>query len=71
MNLAYYVPKDWRAGLGRRDVHPRRCAEQGQCATSSSSYLLQPEVIAACTNFTNYANANKAANQAVCRSGHC
>ncbi|MEY4872802.1 MAG: hypothetical protein RLZZ563_2132, partial [Pseudomonadota bacterium] len=26
------------------------------------NYLMQPEVIAACTNFIGYANANKAAN---------
>jgi putrescine transport system substrate-binding protein len=29
------------------------------------NYMLEPEVIAKCTNFTNYANANKAADQFV------
>ena len=28
-------------------------------------FMLQPEVIAKCTNFTNYANANKAADKFV------
>lgn len=60
MNLAYFVPETgspaWFDMLCMPVDAPNR--ENG---LTFINYLLRPEVIAACTNFTGYANANKAA----------
>ena len=64
INLAYFVPRTGSPAWA-----------DNWCITSDSknkdsahkflAYLLQPEVIAKCTNFTNYANANLAASKFV------
>ncbi len=51
--------QDRGSGLGGRDVHSRRRAERRQCY-AFMDFMLQPEVIAGCTNYTAYANANLA-----------
>ncbi|MDQ2064771.1 polyamine ABC transporter substrate-binding protein [Xinfangfangia sp. CPCC 101601] len=60
INLAYFVPKTGSPGWFDFWVMPADApnAENGH---KFIDYMLQPEVIAACTNFTGYANANKAA----------
>lgn len=59
INLAYFVPKTgapvWIDSL----CIPRDAANKG-AAYSFLNYMLQPEVIAKCSNFTNYANGNLA-----------
>ena len=60
IDLAYFVPKTgapawfdlWAIPADSRNV---------ENAHKFIDYMLRPEVIAACTNFTGYANANKAA----------
>ncbi len=60
MNLGYFIPKTgapawfdvWAVPSDARNVDN---------AHRFMDYLLRPEVIAACTNFTGYASANKAA----------
>ena len=60
IDLAYFVPKSgapawfdvWSITADSRNV---------ENAHKFIDYMLRPEVIAACTNFTGYANANKAA----------
>jgi putrescine transport system substrate-binding protein len=64
LNLTYSVPKSgspawfdmWCIPAGAKHVDN---------AHKFIHYLLQPEVIAKCTNFTHYANANLAANKFV------
>jgi putrescine transport system substrate-binding protein len=64
INLAYYVPKTgtpawfdlWCIPVGAKHVDN---------AHKFLNYLLEPEVIAKCTNYTHYANANLAANKFV------
>lgn len=64
INLAYTIPKEgtniWFDGmLVPKDApHPKN-------AMLFLNYMMRPEVIAECTNFTNYANANKAAKEFV------
>lgn len=64
MNLAYYVPK-----TGAPAWFDLLCMPADAPNTENGykflDYLLRPEVIAACTNFTGYANANKAATPMV------
>lgn len=64
MNLAYYVPKTGAPAWADVMCIPVDAPNKDN-AYKFLEFLLQPEVIAACTNFTNYANANKAANQFV------
>ncbi|MEP7173339.1 MAG: polyamine ABC transporter substrate-binding protein [Aestuariivirga sp.] len=64
INLAYYVPKTgspawfdlWCIPAGAKNV---------ENAHKFLNYILTPEVIAKCTNYTHYANANRAANKFV------
>ncbi len=60
MNLAYFVPK-----TGAPAWFDLLCMPSDAPNTDNAylfiDYLLRPEVIAACTNYTGYANANKAA----------
>ena len=44
--------EDRRAGLGRRDVRSRRTRRTGTTPIRFLDFLLQPEVIAGCTNYT-------------------
>ena len=61
LNLVYAVPKTgaplWFDVMGIPKDAPNKAN-----AHAFLSYLMQPEVIAACSNFIGYANANKAAN---------
>jgi putrescine transport system substrate-binding protein len=60
MNLVYFVPKTgapmWFDGF----CVPTDASNKDN-AHLFMDYILRPEVIAACTNYTGYANANKAA----------
>ena len=60
MNLAYYVPK-----TGAPAWFDLLCLPSDAPNTDNAytfvDYLLRPEVIAACSNYTGYANANQAA----------
>ena len=67
IDLDYFVPKTGRPGLVRRLGHARRMRKNVDNAYLFLNYLLRPEVIAACTNFIGYANANKAATPLVDR----
>lgn len=64
INLAYTIPKEgtniWFDGmLVPKDApHPKN-------AMLFLNYMMRPEVIADCTNYTNYANGNKAAKALV------
>jgi putrescine transport system substrate-binding protein len=60
MNLAYFVPKTGAPAWFDLWAIPADAANVDN-AYKFIDYLLRPEVIAACTNFTGYANANKAA----------
>ena len=61
MNLSYHVPKTgapaWFDLLAMPSDAPHTDA-----AYAFLNFMLKPEVIAGCTNYTGYANANKAAN---------
>jgi putrescine transport system substrate-binding protein len=61
LNLAYFVPKTGAPAWFDFWCVP---ADAGNAdnAHRFMDFLLRPEVIAACTNFTGYANANAAAN---------
>ena len=61
INLAYYVPETGSPAWFDVFVHPGGCAATRDNAHKFINYMMEPEVIAKCTNFTNYANANKAA----------
>ena len=60
MNLGYFIPKTGAPSWFDLWAMPADAAnvENGH---RFIDFLLRPEVIAACTNFTGYANANKAA----------
>ena len=64
INLSYFVPKTgapaWVDMLCIPADSPRK-----ENAHKFLEYMLQPEVIAKCTNLTNYANGNRAANKFV------
>ena len=57
MNLAYYVPKTG-APIWVDCMAIPADAPNVENAHKFLDFLMQPEVIAACTNFTGYANAN-------------
>jgi putrescine transport system substrate-binding protein len=61
LNLAYNVPKSGSNAWFDVMVIPAD-APHPEAAHAFLNYLMDPEVIAKCTNFTNYANANLAAN---------
>jgi putrescine transport system substrate-binding protein len=61
MNLAYYVPKTGAPAWFDLWAMPAD-APNVDNAYAFLDFMLRPEVIAACTNYTGYANANKAAN---------
>lgn len=60
INLAYFVPKSGAPAWFDSWNIPSD-AENVENAHLFMNYLLRPEVAAACTNFTGYANVNKAA----------
>lgn len=64
MDLAYYVPKTGAPAWFDLWCMPTD-AKNVENAYLFLNYMLRPEVIAACTNFTGYANANKAATPLV------
>ena len=64
VNLAYYVPKTGAPAWFDLWIMPKD-AKNVDNAYTFIDYLLRPEVIAACTDFTGYANANKAATPLV------
>jgi putrescine transport system substrate-binding protein len=57
LNLEYHVPKTGSPAWIDTMVIPADAAHP-ENAHKFIEYLLQPEVIAKCTNYTNYANAN-------------
>lgn len=59
LNLVYNVPKSGSAAWFDVFVIPAD-APHKEAAHIFLNYLMEPEVIAKCTNFTNYANANLA-----------
>jgi putrescine transport system substrate-binding protein len=59
INLAYHVPKSGCSAWFDVFVIPTD-AEHKDSAYAFLNYLMDPEVAAKCTNFTNYANANLA-----------
>jgi putrescine transport system substrate-binding protein len=64
MNLAYYVPKTGAPLWCDAWAIPADAANVDN-AYAFLSYMLRPEVIAACTDYTGYANANDAATPLV------
>jgi putrescine transport system substrate-binding protein len=64
INLAYHVPQTGSPAWFDVWCIPAN-AKHVDNAHKFINYLLQPEVIAKCTNFTHYANANLAANKFV------
>ncbi len=60
LNLEYHVPKTGSAAWFDLWVIPAD-APHPDNAHKFINYLMEPEVIAKCTNFTNYAHANKEA----------
>lgn len=64
MNLAYYVPRTGAPAWFDVWAMPADAANVDN-AYAFVDYLLRPEVIAACTDYTGYANANKAATALV------
>jgi putrescine transport system substrate-binding protein len=64
MNLAYFVPRTGAPAWFDVLAIPSD-AGNPDGAYAFIDYLLRPEVIAACTNFTGYANANAAATPLV------
>ncbi len=59
VNLAYFVPRTGAPVWIDTLCIPRDASNKG-AAYSFLDYMLQPEVIAKCSNFTNYANGNLA-----------
>ncbi|MFT3988835.1 polyamine ABC transporter substrate-binding protein [Aestuariivirga sp.] len=59
INLAYFVPKTGAPAWVDNWCIPKD-APHKENAYKFLDYMLQPEVIAKCTNFTNYANGNLA-----------
>jgi len=64
LNLAYYVPRSGAPAWFDTWTMPVD-APNVENAYLFLDYLLRPDVIAACTDYTGYANANKAANELV------
>lgn len=64
VNLAYFVPKTGAPAWFDLWTIPADAANIDNAYTFLN-YMLRPEVLAACTNFTGYANANKAATALV------
>lgn len=64
INLAYYVPKTGAPAWIDMMCIPAD-SQRKDNAHKFIDYLMEPEVIAKCTNFTNYSNANLAANKFV------
>jgi putrescine transport system substrate-binding protein len=64
MNLAYFVPKTGSPAWVDCLCIPAD-AKNKENAYKFLEYMLQPEVIAKCTNFTNYANGNLASKKFV------
>jgi putrescine transport system substrate-binding protein len=64
LNLAYYVPVTGSQAWFDLWCIPADAAHVDN-AHKFINYLLQPEVIAKCTNLTNYANPNLAANKLI------
>jgi putrescine transport system substrate-binding protein len=64
LNLAYYVPKSGAPAWFDVLCIPADANNKDEGYTFID-YLLRPEVIAACTDYTGYANANLAANEFV------
>ncbi|MCF8510473.1 MAG: polyamine ABC transporter substrate-binding protein [Rhodobacteraceae bacterium] len=64
MNLGYFVPKTGAPAWFDMWAIPTDAANV-DAAHRFIDYLLRPEVIAACTNYTGYANANSAATPLV------
>ncbi len=64
MNLGYFVPKTGAPAWFDMLCIPADAASKDN-AYAFIDYLLRPEVIAACTNYTGYANANKMATALV------
>jgi putrescine transport system substrate-binding protein len=64
LNLAYNVPKTGSPAWFDIWCIPAD-SKHVENAHKFLNYLLEPEVIAKCTNYTNYANANLAANKFV------
>jgi putrescine transport system substrate-binding protein len=60
INLAYSVPKSGSGAWFDIFVIPAD-SPNPEGAHTFLNYMMEPEVIAKCTNFTNYAHANKAA----------
>ena len=59
LNLAYYVPKTGAPAWVDCLCIPAD-AKNKDNAYAFLEYMLDPEVVAKCTNFTNYANGNAA-----------
>lgn len=64
LNLEYHVPKTGAPAWMDVMIIPKDAPHPGN-AHKFLEYMLQPEVIAKCTNFTNYANANSASKKFV------
>ena len=64
VNLAYFVPKTGAPAWFDLWTMPADAANVDNAYTFLN-YMLRPEVLAACTNFTGYANANMAATPLV------
>ena len=64
LNLAYFVPKTGAPAWFDQWCIPADAKNLDE-AYLFLNYMMRPEVIAACTNFTGYANANKAATALV------
>ena len=62
INLVYNVPKTGSGAWFDVMVIPSDAAHK-ESAHAFLNYLMEPEVIAKCTNFTNYANANLTSTQ--------
>ncbi len=64
INLAYHVPKTGSPAWFDTWCIPTN-AKRVDNAHKFINYMMEPEVIAKCTNYTHYANANLAANKFV------
>ena len=64
INLGYYVPKTGSPAWVDFMCIPSDSPRQDN-AHAFINYMMEPEVIAKCTNFTNYANGNLASKQFV------
>lgn len=64
INLAYFVPRTGSPAWVDCLCIPKDAAHK-ENAYKFLEYMLQPEVIAKCTNFTNYANGNAASKKFV------